>query len=128
MKSITAISPRVKHIVQTVTKQYRHADREMARWMSSNHVQVVAQQSAKLAKQHKANTEFVVVGALLHDFGDAWLDRSEPGYEDRSVREIRTALKNANFNQQESDQIITDIIAPHSCYPDNVPKTLGGKF
>lgn len=36
-------------------------------------------------------------------------------------------LQKAGFSPAEVDEIVTTIIAPHSCYPENMPQTLDAK-
>lgn len=115
------------NVFQSVEKLYLSSGRKMGRWMWEHHVQWVMERGEQLAQKYQADVGMVTVAALLHDLGDVWLERTDPYFDTRSEDEAKLILKEAGYDVAQIDSILTDIIAPHSCYPDNLPQTLEAK-
>ncbi|MFH1769897.1 MAG: HD domain-containing protein [Parcubacteria group bacterium] len=96
-------------------------------WGYPNHVLIVAKDAKELAKQHGANVEFVVAGALLHDIADAVMRRNKPNHEEESLKIASDILKKAEFSDEEIRTITEDIIIPHSCH-DIMPEIIEAKI
>lgn len=121
-------TPRLQSVKDKVRQTYLESTRKVAHWMWDNHVQFVAQKTAELADRFGANKEESVTGALLHDLGDIWVSRKDPSHDQISETESRRILQEVGFSEAEIKEIISQIIAPHSCHPGNVPQTLEGKI
>lgn len=115
-------------VLDAVTYLYQNSRRRMAHWFWDNHVQVVARNALALGKKYKANCDYVVVGALLHDLADVWLERSDVLFESRTRIKATQILKKAGFSPQDIEIIITQVIDPHSCYPSKLPDMMEGKI
>lgn len=107
---------------------YLNSNREMAKWMWNNHVQIVADFARTLAMKYRANVALCVDGALLHDIGDVWMERDEKMFDQKTQAESIRILQNAKYTPSQIITITTQIIAPHSCYPNNIPTILEGKI
>jgi HD superfamily phosphodiesterase len=81
----------------------------------------------EIASQVQASIEKAVSGALLHDVADTTMLRSNPEHESASVVLARQILHDATFSDEEIEEIIVQVLGPHSCYPDNMPQTLEAK-
>lgn len=114
-------------IAQLVTKAYHSSDQEFARWMFKNHVPLVASKAEELSKRFGANADVAVAGAWLHDFGDAFVHRHAADHEEISEREAVAVLKQAEYSQIEIQQVLQEVIAPHSCKQGFLPTSLEGK-
>lgn len=110
-----------------VNELYATSQREMGKWMWENHVQWVSNKAVELAKKYNADQDKVYAGALLHDIGDIWLERDSDEFEKKSSEASVEILTDAGFSKEEIDEVMINIIAPHSCYPDNLPKTIESK-
>lgn len=110
------VTERQQATLLSVKKLYESSSREMGRWMWQNHVQWVAGKAAELAHKYGANVDKTFAAALLHDFGDVWMERSDEGFDEKSAFEAKQILMSAGFNDDETQEIIDHIIAPHSCY------------
>lgn len=110
-----------------VNELYLSSSRDMGKWMWQNHVQWVANKAVELAKKYNADQDKVYAGALLHDIGDIWLERDEEGFEEKCDKTGREILKKVGFSEADVDEILINIIEPHSCYPNNLPQTVEGK-
>jgi len=118
-----------KHeIFRKVAFLYTNTERNFSQWMWENHVKVVASYAEELAERFGGNIEYCYVGGLLHDIGDVWMDRSDEGFEEKSQEEGRKIMEETGFDKSEIKLILDRIIAPHSCYPENMPTTLEGKI
>jgi putative nucleotidyltransferase with HDIG domain len=95
-------------------------------WAYTNHVVYVAKLTEKIAKQHGANVELAVAGALLHDCADAVTSRRDPDHEAKSLALAEDLLSKSGFNTKETDFIINEVIKPHGCN-HVVPTTPEGK-
>ena len=122
------LSERQMATLLAVQRLYLQAEREMGKWMWKNHVQWVASEALELAKKYQANLDLVYAGALLHDLADVWMERDDKDFEKRSEAEARKILQQTGFLSVEIAQIISEIIAPHSCFSDNLPVTLEAKI
>ncbi len=110
-----------------VTAAYAASSDEFAHWMIENHLPVVAQKAQELSDRFGADGNLAVAGAWLHDFGDAFVDRHADNHDVVSKKEAVVVLQRSGFDELQIEQILTEIIAPHSCHPDNLPMTLEGK-
>lgn len=97
-------------------------------WGYENHVLRVARFAEDLAKRFCGRPEFCIAAALVHDLGDAFLSRRASEHEGKSLALGRAALEQAGFSASDADEIIRDIVGPHSCKKDNMPQTLDGKI
>lgn len=95
-------------------------------WGYKNHVLVVAELSEKIATQYKANVEFCVAGALLHDIADAVMSRWSPDHEQESLSIAKRLLRENSFSEDEVSFIIDEVIKPHGC-KEISPTKLEGK-
>jgi putative nucleotidyltransferase with HDIG domain len=95
-------------------------------WAYENHVLFVADYAEELAKKHSANVEFVVAGALLHDVADAVMDRDNPEHEAKSLKIAEQVLHESGFDEKETNEIVYEIIEPHSCR-ERLPETIEGR-
>jgi len=96
-------------------------------WSYPNHVLVVADLAEKIATKHGANVEFTVAGALLHDIADAVMGRYASGHAEKSLELASSLLSGSGFSADDSEQILEEIIKPHSCYEPLLPTTPEGK-
>lgn len=69
----------------------------------------------------------MVAGALLHDLGDVKFERTDEDHESWGNKKVGEILELAGFDENEIIEIIEEIIKPHSCHPENLPKTIEGK-
>lgn len=115
-------------VFKEVQNLYLNSKREMAKWMWKNHVQFVAERAQKLAIKYKADKNLCVYGALLHDLGDVWMEREDDQFELKSKEEATKILQNTGLPHHKIEVIITEVIKPHSCYPNNTPTLLEGKI
>lgn len=116
------------NVFDEVQNLYLNSNREMARWMWNNHVQIVADFARTLAIKYHADVTMCVDGALLHDIGDVWMERDDKMFDNKSQTESTRILQNAKYTVSQIEIIVGKIIAPHSCYPNNMPTTLEGKI
>jgi len=119
----------MKHqkVAQLVQEAYLSSKDGFARWMWDNHLQVVAKEATTLAEEHAANADLAVAGAWLHDFGDAYVHRHSPEHEQITTTESTRVLTTAGYSDVEIQNVLEDVIAPHSCRGGQLPKTLEGK-
>jgi len=99
---------------------------EWTDWAYKNHVLVVADLAEKIAKTQNADVDFAVAGALLHDIADAIMDRDTPGHEAESLKIATDLLQKSGFSTKDTEFIVREIIAPHSCNPTQ-PTALEGR-
>ncbi|MFZ6035602.1 MAG: HD domain-containing protein [Patescibacteria group bacterium] len=115
-------------VTQLVAQAYASSTDALAAWMWDNHVQVVAKKAETLCHVHNANTDIAVAGALLHDFGDAFLNRHDPQFEAVTDKESRAVLQKAGYTENEIETVMNVVIKPHECRGDELPQTLEGKI
>jgi len=115
-------------VFEEVQQLYVNSHREMAKWMWNNHVQIVADFARTLAMKYHADVAMCVDGALLHDIGDVWMERDDKMFDNKSQTESARILQNAKYTVSQIKIIVDKIIAPHSCYPNNMPRILEGKI
>ena len=119
---------RQQQVFTRVKQLYEQSTRPVAHWMWDNHVQPVAQNAADIADRFHINKEKAVVGALLHDLGDVWLDRHDPNFDAKTETETRAILAKAGFSPEEINETWTEVIVPHSCRPgDKSPTNPAGQ-
>lgn len=123
MKKIAIVKQKVEKLY---LKKNSKAD-PWAKWAYSNHVLVVAKNSANLAIRLNASEELSTIGALLHDIADTEMPRSNPKHEKVSFNISSQILKGAQYSDLEIETILNEIIAPHSCN-DIKPSTIEGKI
>lgn len=99
---------------------------EWADWLYVNHVLVVAEKSAELAKKYAANEELSEVAALLHDIADVEMARVNPAHEDRSLAIAREVMTNVGYTDDEIMLVVDDAIRYHSCHGDERPSSKEG--
>lgn len=110
-------------VAELVEKAYKSSSQDFAQWMWQNHVSVVAKKTEELAQRFGANADIAVAGAWLHDFGDAFMYRFDEGHEVTSVTKGVEVLQQAGYTQTEIDQVMKQVIEPHSCNDGNLPNT-----
>jgi hypothetical protein len=123
----TWASPRLTKLFTLVETLYHSTARPEASYLWNSHVQEVARFAGELSSRFGADQDTAVAGALLHDIADIWLDRSEPSFEDTTTKTAIELLTQAGYNESEITFVMDQVIAPHSCYPGNLPTTLEGK-
>jgi len=95
-------------------------------WGYPNHVLVVADLAAWIAKDHQLDPSIVVAGALLHDVADAITVRRDPEHETKSLELAEQLLTESGYDEKTTQFIVDEVIRPHSC--DNLmPTTNEGK-
>lgn len=120
----------IAKLTQLVDELYMHAPSAADPWIDfgyPKHVKVVVEHAAKLATHYKANSDFCIAGALLHDIADAVMPRAEQGHEARCSQLAAELLTAAGCNIDDQQTIINDIIGPHSCR-ERVPELLEAKI
>lgn len=118
---------RYQKLSTSVASAYAQSDRKFGQWAWRNHVQVVAQNAEELSARFKANTDLAVAGALLHDFGDAFVERVDPTHAAITEQQGTDLLKISDYSPEEIVEIFQVIIPPHSCRDGEQPTTLEGK-
>lgn len=114
-------------LLKKVAEYYEASDRKLGQLMWRLHVRWVADKAKALATKYNADQTKVYAGGLLHDLGDVWYERDDPQHESEGISKARELLRESGFKTDDIEDIITNIIEPHSCYPDNMPTTLEGK-
>lgn len=114
-------------VAELVEQVYLSSKQNIALWMWQNHLQFVAQKALELSGKFNANADLAVAGAFLHDFGDVFVSRHANNHEEISKQEAIKVLQKADYSSQEIQEILENVIAPHSCYEGNMPETLEGK-
>lgn len=115
-------------VFDKVEQLYLDSSRDMGRWMWQNHVQWVAEKTKMLSQKYNANEGLAITGALLHDLGDVKFERTESEHDIWGTTESIKILEHSGYSPSEIDQIIHQVIAPHSCHEGNLPITLEGKI
>lgn len=117
---------KVRNLVKEV---YLSSDIEFARWIYSNHVEIVSDFALELTnKVGNCSGDLAYAGALLHDFADAFIeDRHDKLFEMITEREATKILKMAKFDDNEISHILKDVIKPHSCRDGLMPKCVEAK-
>lgn len=95
-------------------------------WMYPNHVLVVADNAAKLAEKYDANVELATVAALLHDFADYRMHRSQLNHEEESLKDARAIMTECGYSAEEIELVVEDAIRFHSCHNGQKPKSKEG--
>lgn len=119
----------MKHhqLFKLVKKSYQKSKQPFAKWMWQQHVPTVVVLANKLADKYGGNTNLAVAGALLHDFGDAFIDRFDKEFETVSQQEAKQLLIKVGYQPTEIINVLYNILKPHSCRGGNVPTTIEGK-
>lgn len=115
------------HVHNLVEKAYTTSPTSFGLWMWKNHVPIVALYTEELCKKYTANPDLAVAGALLHDLGDAFVHRHADEHEDISRTKAIEILTSAEYSQEEIQEVIEVIIAPHSCKDGFFPASIEGK-
>jgi putative nucleotidyltransferase with HDIG domain len=111
-------------VAQLVEKAYVACNEDFGKWMWKNHVPVVAQIAEQLSIKYGADLDLCIAGALLHDFGDAFMYRFADNHEEVSETKAREVLSKSGYSENEIEIIMQEVIAPHSCRTgDELPKT-----
>ena len=114
-------------VAQLVQEAYESTSEDFANWMWSNHVPLVAQKTKELAKRFNANEDIAVAGAWLHDFGDVFVNRFDSKHQETTVAKSIEILKIAEYSDDEIEQVLNQVIEPHSCREGNLPTMIEGK-
>src|SRR3989344_4178820 len=96
-------------------------------WGYKNHVLVVKDNAEKLARKEKANVDYCIAGALLHDIADVEMKRFNEGHERRNYEIAENLLRISEFSSSETRAIVEEILKTHSCNL-MMPETLEGKI
>lgn len=119
---------RHQKVAQLVKEAYLACSEDFGKWMWKNHVPVVAQKAEQLSIKYDADPDLAVAGALLHDFGDAFMYRFADNHEEVSETKAREVLSKSGYLEEEIEIVMQEVIAPHSCRPDDeLPKTKEAK-
>jgi len=119
---------RDKKVFTAVAAIYENPEtKSMGLWMWHNHVQWVADKTRQLSNKYNANEEMAVSAALLHDLADSRYDRDDSLFDKWSEEKAFEVLKEADFTEEEAEEIVEIIIRPHSCRPGKLPTTPEGK-
>lgn len=119
--------PDLNRVSKLVPSVYEASSDDFAQWMLKNHVPVVAAKTQELSDRFGANADTAVAGAWLHDFGDAFVHRHSDQHDEISRREAIKVLQQAEYSEAEIQQVLEQVIAPHSCMNGFLPKSLEGK-
>jgi len=120
MSDLTKVSQLTKNV-------YEVSSNEFAKWMLKNHVPVVAAKTEELANRFNADLDIAVAGAWLHDFGDAFVHRHSDKHDQVSKQEAIKILNQADYSEDQIQQVLKEVIEPHSCKNGYLPTTLEGK-
>ena len=112
---------RHQKVAQLVEEAYLACTEDFGKWMWKNHVPVVAQKAEELSIRYGADLDIAVAGALLHDFGDAFMYRFADSHEEVSETKARELLSKSGYSESEIEVVLKEEIAPHSCRPDDEP-------
>jgi|SRR5579859_584825 len=121
------LSEKQRNVYDQVEYLYYQTNRHIARWLWANHVQTVGYFALELAKKYSADADVCFSAALLHDIADIWDERDHPGFEVKTKHTSQDVLKQAGFDQEIWLHTFDRVIAPHSCYPGNMPDNLEAK-
>ena len=121
---------RMQNLERTVINLYaahnpKRAD--WADWLAENHVLLVADNAADLARRYGASEELARASALLHDIADTRMSRFAPEHEETSLAMARELMQQAGFNQDEIRLSVDDAIRFHSCHDGHIPESTEGK-
>lgn len=116
-----------KKVYELVERAYLDCIEPFGQWVWKNHVPIVVARTEELAKIHGANEDLAVAGALLHDFGDAFIYRHAEAHEEISMQKATEVLKEADYSEIEISRILNEVIKPHSCRNGHLPESLEGK-
>lgn len=96
-------------------------------WIFPNHLDIAVDFARQLAGKYGANTEVVMVAALLHDAGLAYKreSASPAGHEGRSVEYAHSYLPKYGYEGSAIDEIVMCIQATE---PEVAPATLEAKI
>lgn len=119
---------RFQTVQKLVEDSYNSSPISFAHWMWNNHVKIVVRFAEELGSKHKANLDLLMAGALLHDFGDAFVQRKSRDFDDNSKTKSIEILHNAGYSDNEITEVLEKVIAPHSCKKGILPITLEGKI
>jgi len=119
--------PRQRQLTKLVQLAYEQSSCSFAQWSWPNHVIKVAKYAEELAVRFEANVDLAVAGALLHDFGDVFVERNHQSHQEVTNREGAKLMKQAGYSEKEIDEVLKVIIPPHSCKDGQVPKTMESK-
>lgn len=96
-----------------------------AGWFHRNHVFLVAEKGAELARRFGGNEDLVRAAGMLHHIADAVIQRSDPRHEDESIAISHKLLTESGFKKDEIDTI-QEAIRLRGCY-GGVPHSMEGK-
>ncbi len=125
---LTKLNKQQEMLFTEVSYLYNNSRRRIAHWLWENHVTVVTKNAFLLAEKYKANVDYCVAGALLHDFADVWLERMDMYFESKSKSKAELTLKKVGYGPEDISIIVIQVIKPHSCYPGHFPELLEGKI
>jgi HD superfamily phosphohydrolase YqeK len=130
MESAEGNIDRIGELKAKIDALYTSKSPERAHWadyLYGNHVFLVADKAAELAKRFGANPEIAQAAGMLHDVADAVIDRFNERHAAESDRIAKDFLRETGFNDAEIAVIVGDAMRYHSCREGEKPKTLEGK-
>jgi HD superfamily phosphodiesterase len=120
--------PDLTKLIQLADSAYQSSEQFFAQWMYQNHVPLVAKYAQELCERFSGDKNIAVAGAWLHDFGDVFVHRHDEKHDQISQDESLKLLKQAEYSQQEINQVMEEVIAHHSCRDGDLPVTIEGKI
>ncbi len=119
--------PKHDSLSSLVEQAYLNSQQSFASWMWQNHVPVVARFAQQLSQKYIADPDLAIAGALLHDFGDVFVNRHSPNHAQVSRVEATKVLLTAQYTDAQILTVLNQIIAPHSCKDGHLPTIIEGK-
>lgn len=119
--------PKHDSLSSLVEQAYLNSQQSFARWMWQNHVPVVARFAQQLSHKYSADPDLAIAGALLHDFGDVFVNRHSPNHAEISRAEAIKLLHTAQYTDAQILTVLDQVIATHSCKDGQFPKIIEGK-
>lgn len=117
---------KLRQAVRDLYEEKREGRSDWCDWLYKNHVLVVGDNAAQLAKKYKANVELSEVAGILHDIADVKMLRSNPSHEKESLEMARQLMRDTSYSDDEVSLVVDDAIRFHSCHGDQRPKSREG--
>lgn len=100
---------------------------DWADWLYENHVFIVANKAKELAERFNVDNDLPEASGMLHDIGDAVMDRFDKFHEEKSLEIAKKFLGESGFGEKEI-KIVIDALLFHGCHNDKEPNTIEGKI
>ncbi len=111
-----------------VQESYEKSNFNIAHWMWENHVQTVAEKALQFCAEFKGKADYAVAGALLHDFGDAFIYRHDPEHGAVTNREAERVLRMSGYTETEVTEVLDVVMKDHGCKNGVYPRTVEGEI